>query len=53
MSEQPTALRPNKKLLVISSVVLVLWIGVLVWMYVKWVWPTRVNGSPTTLEQAD
>jgi hypothetical protein len=54
MSKQQTALRPNKKLLVISSVTLVLWIGVLVWMYVKWVWPTRINGSPTTnLEQTE
>lgn len=53
MSQTPTTLRPNKKLLLFSSIALVLWIGILIWIYAKWVWPTRASGAPTTLEQTD
>ncbi|HEY1683415.1 MAG TPA: hypothetical protein VGG19_01515 [Tepidisphaeraceae bacterium] len=53
MSEQPIGLKPNKKLLLVSSVMLVLWIGVLVWIYCKWVWPTRENGVQQKVEVTD
>jgi hypothetical protein len=51
MVEQTKGLRPRKKLLVISSILLAIWVGVLVWIYVKWVWPIRQHGQDTQIER--
>lgn len=52
MAEPVTTIRPNRKLLIISSILLAIWIGVLVWIYVKWVWPSRQNGA-TQIEKTE
>lgn len=50
---RPKRIKPQKKLLVISSILLIAWIGLLVWMYVSWVWPSRENGTPTPIEKTE
>ena len=54
MAETPNRtvpLKPHKKLLLISSVLLAIWTGVLIFIYVKYVWPTRIGGATTTQVQ--
>ncbi|HWB52648.1 MAG TPA: hypothetical protein VG722_00580 [Tepidisphaeraceae bacterium] len=49
--EHKPAFRPQKKLLVISSILLAIWIAVLIWIYAKWVWPSRQHGQDTAVEK--